>query len=167
MAPSSRSSASSIRCYSGITLVETIIVLAIISILVGIGASQMNGPGARTYSNDLRAAIQQARFEAIKRNVPIAVIWVEESSEFQTVQGDPDDPCVAGGEDVLVRTGFSEYRRVTVNPGFGDGEGLVWLPSGHARSCSFGPFTPTIAEIRDPGNELRLTVTLTGRVTIE
>lgn len=142
-----------------------LIALAILGTLLGIGVSRFGSSDARAYSNDIKALVQQARFEAVKRNVPIAVTWNGASDEFRTVMGDPATPCTPIA--TLATAGHSNYRLAEVDPGFADGQGLVWLPSGQARSCGLGAFSPTIARVTDRSREFTVTVTLTGRVTIE
>lgn len=149
----------------GLSLIEIIIGLAIIGILTGIGAVAFAPPGGRAYANDVRAIFQQARFEAVKRNVPVAVVWDAGSDEFRSVLGSIGTPC--DQTTVLTRASPREYARVTVASNFADGDGIVWLPSGQARSCGYGPFVQTIATIDDGRVEREVTVTLTGRVTIE
>lgn len=152
----------------GVTLLEGLIVVAIIGILAAIIGARYEQPGARLYANDLQALVQQARFEAVKRNVPVAVLWREADREFVSVPGTVADPC--GGTDVLSAARADTYRRVqlVVEPLAEGGDGrLVWLPSGQARSCTFVGYEGAIARISDPRAERTVSVTLTGRVTIE
>lgn len=150
----------------GFTLLEVIVAIAILGILLAIGAARFRGSDARAYSNDVKALVQQARFEAVKRNVPISVTWNAAADEFRTIlPSDAGSPCSLG--TVLATASHAGYRRVEVDPGFSDGQGIVWIPSGQARSCSMGAFSPTIARIADANQDYVVTVTLTGRVTIE
>ena len=153
------------RTRGGFSLLELLMALSVLGVLAAIGVAAFPPQGARAYANDLRALIQQARFEAVKRSVPVAVVWSASDGEFQTRRGSDATPCA--GATLVARASPVEYRRVTVDPGFVDGEGGVWLPSGQARSCALGPFSPTIATIRDDGASRVVTVTLTGRVTIQ
>ena len=148
-------------------MIELLIVLAVLGVLLAIGISRFGTNSARAYSNDVKAIVQQARFEAVKRNVPIAVVWNAGNSEFRTVLGDPSSPCAPVANGVLATASHQPYRGVVVSSSFVDGDGVVWLPSGQARSCGLGPFTPSIATISDSGRSYSVTVTLTGRVTIE
>lgn len=142
-----------------------LIALAFIAILAGIGAMQVRGRSAISYANDLKSLVQQARFEAIKRNVPVAVVWNEGATEFQTVLGPDSTPCE--DVDLLYAAGTTEYRDLEIEPGFENADGVVWLPNGQARSCSLGPFSEHIAVISDRTHTRTITVSLTGRVTIE
>ena len=149
----------------GFSVIELLIALSILGILLGIGASLIRTPSARLYANDVRALIQQARFEAVKLNRPVAIVWNETLNSFVAGVGTIDDPC---DFDAPVVTADSRaYARMTINPGFGSDDGLVWLPSGQARDCAFGTFPQTIATINDGRLTQRVTVTLTGRVTIQ
>src|SRR5690606_15290217 len=114
---------------------------------------------------DVRAIVQQARFEAVKRNVPVSVVWNAGNSEFRTVLGSSGTPCLEGS--VLATASHQPYRGVTVSSSFADGDGVVWLPSGQARSCGLGAFSPSIAQISDSSRSYTVTVTLTGRVIVD
>lgn len=150
---------------NGFSVLELLIVLSILGILMGFAVSRVGSNAARAYSNDLQALFQQARFEAIKGNAPIAVIWSASDRTFYSVGGDANHPCK--GTNVLTRAEANQYPRVSIDTDFFDGEGLVWLPSGQARSCSFTMFTETIAHIQDERQSRVLTVSLTGKVTVE
>ena len=147
----------------GITVIEMMVALAVLGILLGIGATRFRAAEARLYANDVRALVQQARFEAVRRNAPIAVIWDESDSAFLTVRGSDAQPCEP--TEVINRASAETYRRVSVDIEFDDG--LVWLPSGSARSCGYGSFSEVIAIVADNYGSRRVTVTLTGRVTVE
>jgi len=159
----SRSRASGLHDRSGVTLIEFIIVLSVLGILLGIGASSFRSSESRLYANDVRALIQQARFEAVRRNVPVAVVWDAADAAFLTVLGTDADRCDAS--TVLNTATATTYRQVEVDIEFDDG--LVWLPSGNARSCGLGAFSNVIAIISDRYGSRTVTVTLTGRVSIE
>lgn len=150
---------------TGFSILELLVVLVVLGVLLGIGVTVVRPPAATVYSNDVRALIQQARFEAIKRNVPVAIRWDAEGMGFVAGLGPVDDPCAI--VDVVARAATDAYPRVVVDPGFPEGDGLVWLPSGQARACDYGTFVQTIAYVEDGRVEREITVTLTGRVTIQ
>lgn len=149
----------------GFSLIELLIVLAVVGTLLAVGFVAVRPPASRVYANDVRALIQQARFEAVKLNVPVAIVWDVSDSSFVVGTGTVAAPCAIDTE--LSRASSSEYPRLTVDPGFEEGGGLVWLPSGQARSCDYGTYVETIAYVDDGRVEREITVSLTGRVTIE
>ena len=149
----------------GFSIIELLIALSILGILLGIGAALVRTPSASLYANDIRALIQQARFEAVKLNRPVAIVWNEPLNSFVAGVGPLSDPCEFDAP--IVTADSRAYARLTIDPGFGSDDGLVWLPSGQARDCAFGTFPQTIATINDGRLTQRVTVTLTGRVTIQ
>lgn len=153
--------------YGGFTLLEVILVVAILGTFLAVGFVRFGGSDARAYANDVKALVQQARFEAIKRNTPVAVVWADAEEEYRTVLGEPDTPCVSSSGVPLSVAEQTNYRLISVASGFVDGQGIVWLPSGQARSCSLGAFSPAIARISDKTREFVVTVSLTGRVTVQ
>jgi prepilin-type N-terminal cleavage/methylation domain-containing protein len=150
---------------AGFSLLEILIAIAMLGVLVGFGAMQIRARSATAYARDLKGLVQQGRFEAIKRNRPIAVIWSESAGEFRTVLGSEDQPC--DPEEVLATASPANYRRLNVDSSFSDGDGIVWLPSGQARACDLGVFSEHIAVLNDGNTSRTVTVSLTGRVTIE
>ena len=142
------------------------VALAVLAVLAGIGAVNLRTPGPQLFANDLRALVQQARHEAVKRNQPIAVRWDAAGARFvTTVPENASAPCAAGSE--IAQRRLDEYPRLSITTTFVDGEGVVWLPSGHARSCQLMAFERAIATIRDGSSERTVVVTLTGRVEIQ
>lgn len=146
-------------------MIEALIALGILGIIVGIGAARFTPNSARAYANDLQALFQQARFESIKRNAPVAVVWDSDAVAFRSVDGGSGNPCE--GDLVLGVAEAARYPRVTVDTTFEDGRGLVWIPSGQARSCELTAFAATIAKVADGKNERVLRVSMTGKVEIE
>jgi Tfp pilus assembly protein FimT len=142
-----------------------LIVMAVIGILAAIGFVSLRTPGPQLFANDLRALVQQARHEAVKRNVPVAVRWDASGGRFVTTVSATESACGAGTE--LAQRSLAEYPRLTIATTFVDGEGVVWLPSGQARSCTLRAFDDAIATIGDGRTQRTVIVTLTGRVEIE
>jgi type IV fimbrial biogenesis protein FimT len=78
---------------SGFTLLEIMIVIALLAVLIGIGAPSM-GEFIRNSritgkANDLLAGLNVARTEAIKRHVPVTVCATEDA-EADAPECDPD-----------------------------------------------------------------------------
>ena len=146
-------------------MLEVLAVVAVVGILATIGFVNLRTPGPQLFANDLRALVQQARHEAVKRNVPVAVMWDAAGGRFVTTLPAGGGPCDGGTE--LAQRRLTEYPRLTITTTFVDGEGVVWLPNGHARSCELRAFERAIATIRDGRTVRTVVVTLTGRVEIE
>ena len=169
---------SQVHARSGFSLLEVIIVIAILGILLAIVAWQFPSQSARAYANDVRAILLQGRYEAIKRNRPIAVLWSEANQEFFTVLSSAggDDPCSTG--TVLLRASSRDYARTSVTiqidrdgglEAIGDEDddvGVVWLPSGQARSCLFAVLPRTIATIADPRSTREISISVAGKVEV-
>src|SRR5690606_11527963 len=96
-------------------------------------------PGSRMFANDVKAQLEQARYEAIKRNAPVAVVLDRSTGVFRT-RLDPNDPRVGAacvGSLVLQERGAEEYRNVRIDEALSNWNGaVVWLPSGQGRICS-------------------------------
>ena len=130
---------------SGFTLVELLIVMVVAAVVLAIGAPQFTEfrrnnrlSGA---SNDLLAALQQARTEAIKRQQPVALCASADPSaaEPECTEGafsgwivfeDPDGDCQRGAGDppVIRREGpLDRSLRTTA-----DGNCVAFAPTGFA-----------------------------------
>lgn len=123
---------------SGVTLVELLIALGIFGILSSLGALGLRSPPARLAANAVQAAVQQARFEAIRANRPM-VVAIDVGTRTVRVSSATDAATVACGSATLVRTvPYAEDSRATVDAGSFP---IVWLPSGQPRSCDGTPVT--------------------------
>jgi prepilin-type N-terminal cleavage/methylation domain-containing protein len=132
---------------SGFTLVEFLVVLAVIAILAAIGVARINAPDARLFSNDLRAALEQARYEAVRRHTPIAFTGGatgfatrEPTGALDTVTKVFESGICTSGTPLRIK-GLTDYRGITVTGGLSS-TGVVWLPSGLPRACD-GSDLPT------------------------
>ena len=152
----------------GLTVIEMLIAVAIAGILLAIGVVNLQAPAARLFANDLKAQLEQARFEAIKRNAPVAVVWDAAGDRFVT-RLDPDTATVAAacvGSDVLQVRRPNEYRNVAVNV-MGWSGGVVWLPSGQGRTCAGAPAIGGDISITDGRTTRVVRVSVGGRVSIQ
>lgn len=150
----------------GFTVLEVIIVVAIAGILLAISAVSVRAPAAQTYASSLRNMVLQARFEAIKRNAPIVVGWVEAESEFVARVAGLTDWCQDLGP-VVGRSNAVEIGRLDVSTTVSGAGSLVWVPSGQARNCSRAQFTPDFAAIDDGRASRVVRIGAAGRVEIE
>jgi type IV fimbrial biogenesis protein FimT len=97
---------------TGFTLIELMIVIAVIAIAGGIGAVSLSkyAPDYRLYSaaRELQSTLQQARLLAVKRRVPVAVSFDVVTNTFQVFTDDGVTPGVLDvTETVLKRVGSS------------------------------------------------------------
>jgi len=125
----------------GFSILELISVITIIGILVAIAAPRLSSvPAANLYASSVASQFQQARFEAIKRNRPVTVVWDSAQQAFVTSANKNSNNvgCDLGDVDeVIVTTRTSEYGALSVTlSGFSDG--IVWLPTGLSKSCNGG-----------------------------
>lgn len=151
----------------GFTLLETLIVVALVGTLLGVGFVSFRRPAVRAFTNDVRALMQQARFDAVKRNRPVLVQWVagdDGDDAFQSSLATIGSLCTA--DQTLGSAGMADYGDLTVM--FPSGQvALLWLPNGQARNCTLGSFPSLIAEVTDGNVTQDIRVSVTGRVTIE
>jgi prepilin-type N-terminal cleavage/methylation domain-containing protein len=149
----------------GFTLIEMLVTLSILGIALGIGISFLKMPSSRLYANDLKAMIQQARFESIKRNAAVAVVWDSVAQNFTIrVLTDLTQPCSNGIQ--LKAQPLSEYRNLKIESTTLPGNGVIWLPTGQIRGCN-NPLADSVTTISDSRSTLLLTISRAGRVTIE
>jgi len=142
------------------------VAVAILGILLAIGATSIRAPAAQTYASSLRNMVLQARFEAIKRNAPVVVGWVEAESEFVARLAGPTNWCNDLG-DVVSRSNAVEIGRLQITTTVTGSGSLVWIPSGQARNCSRAQFAPDFATIEDGRTERTVRIGAAGRVDIE
>jgi prepilin-type N-terminal cleavage/methylation domain-containing protein len=145
------------RRRAGVSLIEIIVVIAIIGILASLGFARINAPDARLFANDVKALLEQARYEAVRQHTPIAVVWTGAAFETRrqpptTASGAGFDGTTCTAPNINIRTyNATSYRGITVSGGLVDG-GIVWLPSGLIRTCTgadlSGALTTTIFDGR-------------------
>lgn len=150
---------------AGYTLIELLIVLAILGL---VSAWLLHGRNSRVPAAvvALRTQLLQARFEAIERNAPVAVVYSANEATFRVrLVGELgfEEGCRAGTELGTLR--LADFPGVEVRQV--PSKGLVWLPSGSGRTCSgSGAFNQTIS-LADSTREARVIVSRAGRVRSE
>ena len=155
-----------VKTRAGFTLLEMLIVIAIMGILMALGVPMLRPPSSYLFASDLKAMVQQARFESIKRNVPVAVVWSDSAKTF-TTQSHTDylKACDATGTEKLRVKSLTEYRNLRVTSAFQTG-GLVWLPTGLGRQCT-GGLMANGTTITDDRMVYRVCISSAGRVRIK
>lgn len=156
------------RRLAGMSMIEVLIVIAVLGILMGIGVSRISPPSSRLLSNDIKSMLYQSRYEAVKRNQPVAFVWDAQSQTFQVrldeASSDVADQC--DGERVLVTKPVADYPRVSVTVDMAT-NGVVWLPSGQGRTCAGAPMVAGQIRVTSGEKEKVVSFTLGGKVSIE
>ena len=151
----------------GFTILELLVILAFISIVASIAAIALRPTTARAVSGEFRNVMQQARFEAVRANRPIAVVWLEDSRQLVTrSQSAVNDALICNnvGSEIVIAD-FGRYPALQINTDLGPNDGLVWLPSGQARTCGLAPMGDArIATIEDGRQGFDVSVSVAGLV---
>lgn len=148
----------------GLSLLEILIALAILS-LSAVFLIDYRSKAVAPATAALRAHLIQARFEAIRRDQPVAVVFDHLQGEFLTRLDASQSGAICSDGEVLARLSLQEFRGVRV----GDlpTPGLVWLPSGLGRTCQGGGVFNQTISLSDGRREGRVIVSRAGRVRSE
>jgi prepilin-type N-terminal cleavage/methylation domain-containing protein len=152
---------------SGLTLLEMIIVGAVLAILLAVGISRLMPPRVRLLSNDILATIHQARLEAIKRNRAVAVLFFDDRLETRVNLSPQGTSCEVGATELIHMTSLTSYgpAQLTRQGGSAPPDPLYWLPSGQARHCSGGFYARTMT-VTAGGRSLDLVSNMAGRFRV-
>ncbi len=153
---------------AGFTVIELLIAVAIIGILASIGFVRISPPSARLLSNDIKAMVHQARYEAVKRNRPIAFVWNEAEDGFEIRLDSASSSVLAacGGDTLLTSKAVADYPRTAVSTDMPT-SGLVWLPTGQGRACNGAPMISSDIRVVSGTISRVVEVTMGGKVTIK
>lgn len=158
------------RIHAGFTLLEMLIVLGIMGILFALGIPMLRPPSAYLFASDLKAMIQQARYEAIKRNTPVAIVWDSANQTYttrldatNTAFANTNSACTSG--TVINTKQLKDYRNISISTNM-LGNGIIWLPTGLARSCSSGAGNSTTS-VGDGRQTYNVITSTSGRVRLE
>lgn len=154
------------RATAGITIIETVVVLAVLGILLTLVGLRPPGQSARLFSNDLEAFLAQGRYEAVKRHSPVAIVWDANRFVMRTIPGSDavSTVCTTGTE--LAERSPDTYRRVSLSDG-GLDDGLVWLPNGLVRTCAANNLATSVATaVSDGRRTFTVSVSVAGAVSV-
>jgi prepilin-type N-terminal cleavage/methylation domain-containing protein len=150
---------------TGYTLLELLVVLGLMGMFTA-WALHARPSRVALAAVALRTQLLQARYAAIERNEPVAVVYRDAEQTFLSLAAGElglPEACESGKEIARLRLReFPRVRATKVPP-----NGVVWLPSGTGRTCTgSGAFNQTIA-LADPVREARVIVSRAGRVRSE
>lgn len=151
---------------SGFTLIDLLIVLAVVGILSAIGAMSVRSNNSRLFANDARQLVQQARYESIKADVPVSVIWSAADAELVSFLDEGGNCSLPAAEstDKVGTARTADYPALDVRSSF---PGATWYPNGIPRACDGSVLNESRALQIDDGRNVRsLSLTVTGEVVI-
>jgi prepilin-type N-terminal cleavage/methylation domain-containing protein len=163
------------RSQAAFTLVELLVVLAVVGVVGGLGVTRLVRPRPDILAANLQAAMQRARVEAVQRNRPVALVYDTTTQVFTTrVKGTATATgCAAAtGDSDAVTTGAADTPRLSVtstmpaDASAASLSGVLWQPSGLPTRCNGTTFTGgtfTIAPTTG-GTAVLVTVNANGRV---
>lgn len=140
-------------------------VLAVLGILIAIAAPNLRASSSRIAANSIQATVQQARFEAIKRNRPV-VVDLDVSNGNLTLSATVDAGSVACDGVLLIRAvAIADFGRTSFAA---ENVPFVWLPNGQPRACGGGTIAgqPTFSVV-DAKAAFTVSVTIGGEVGIK
>lgn len=151
---------------AGFSLIELLVIIAVLGILLGIGAFLVRAPAARLAANDFKAFLQEARLEAVKRNRAVIVAWDDAGNALtmRALDAAGVASCNAEGDEVK-RMRLEEYRNVSLTTDMVDG-GVAWLPNGRSLQCN-GSLGSSSTAFSADGKVWAVTVSGIGDVRVE
>lgn len=153
----------SARRSAGFTLIETLVVIAVLGVLLAIAIPQLRPPAARVAADAVHSFMQQMRFEAIKLNRPVVVALEADGASLvgSRLSNSSHLSCTAGSGTVRSLS-LEEYRNVTVSAFDGP---FVWLPNGRPVGCSGQPLSgPVGLQLTDGRRDAAVEVSPAGAV---
>ncbi|MFW6053125.1 MAG: GspH/FimT family pseudopilin [Desulfosalsimonas sp.] len=164
-------------CSSGFTLLELMIVIAIIAIVSSFAVAGLNTLIPRTQvksaANKMRSELYRARMEAIKSNTESLVVFEETSGDsgggfVACLDHDDDDVCdKEEGDTIISRLDLSsdEYRSAELGSTTLSDSRLKFNPRGMPADTTGG--TMNINLVGGTDYSVSVVVSSTGRIRIE
>ncbi len=149
----------------GFSLLEILVVIAALGIILSVTLGVFRAPSSRLYANDVNALLQQARFQAIKHDEAVAVVWDATDQAMVTrLNSGGAVSCSSLDTTELSKKPLTDYRKLSVKTTL-EGNGLLWLPNGQIRGCNGGSGSGSLT-VTDERSSLILNISATGKVSI-
>jgi len=149
----------------GFTLVEALLVLAVLGVLAGLGVVTARPALEMRAARAVRALLLHARVEAMWTGAPVAVVELPGGAGLAARASGAVPVCDSGGR-TLATVRLRDFPGVTLARGLRSG-GLYWLPSGSGRDCDGGGVISGTLELRGPFGSAAVVVSSLGRVRVE
>lgn len=153
--------------HAGFTLIEGLMVIAVLGILLGIGIPMLRPSGAQLAANSVQSAVQQAKFEAIKTNRPLIVHFDANTASVVVRRGNTAAviDCDVNATTAHRTVELTEYRSVTLDANVTE---FAWLPNGQPRQCAGGWLTSDIeVQLTQGARSRTVVVSPGGEVTVQ
>ena len=149
---------------SGLTLVELLVLLAVLGVLLSVAWAAARPDNAQRAAQAVRAAILWGRANAIWRGVSVTITDLGDGAGLVLRVADAAGPPCSGGSE-LTRVRMSEHAGVSLLAGLP--RGLVWLPDGSGRSCDGGGVISATLRLQGARRAVNVVVSSLGRVRLE
>ena len=144
----------------GFTLIEILVVLAVLAILLAIAIPNLRTPAVRLAADAAHSYVQQARFDAIRLNRPVMLSVQDAGTGLNMAQLTTSAHVICSGTATpLSALELSEFRQVQIQE---RGHLFLWLPNGQPRSCSGQPLPGELSITLGDGNRSQQVVVSTG-----
>lgn len=148
----------------GFSLVEVIVIIAIVGFLFTLVARQARPPHVTVYANALAAVIQQGRYESVELNKGVAVVHVANKGFQVRTLSTNNGACTGTGSEVLRSLNFEGHGSVNVSM---NQAGIIWFPNGLVLACDGSQASVSINIFDTSGKTRVLSINSIGRVEIE
>ena len=148
------------RRRAGVTLLEILLTMAVLSVLSGIGFTSLRSPDASLYARHASEVLGEARFHAVARTADVVSYWDADAGAL--VLRESDGSCATDGP-LVARALVSDFPRATVDAAAFTP--VLWRPNGLPSFCGATPAATRLV-VRDGRTERTVQLDLVGEVTV-
>jgi prepilin-type N-terminal cleavage/methylation domain-containing protein len=150
----------------GFTLLEILVVVAILGVLMTMAAVGLRPPAAKLAARDYQALIQNARHQAIRSNRPVVVALDAASGTVTVSVATVSNNVTCTGSLTVAETfELENYRGVSLTTDLSSSK-MQWLPNGRPQGCG-GALTASTTSFADARSQYDVHVSVAGQVELE